>query len=926
MSLEIKSDETVSIDIFQNGTKFVEKLSMDADNDYIRNHAHTRRRFETNQHNKAVHMDEEYAKVDRVPGLKTSLYRHQQTAVRAMYDLENTDKIKLNGGDKIEFNAAVLSEPVGSGKTIDILSLICLQKIPNARPDIIEMPKFTVNNKNAHFNIGFIKCTYKNLLTPTIIFVGSSVMIQWGEAIKTFTNLSYFPVNDVFGLRKLFAMIENGTVNNYDIILVKNGKVTVPVTLPFNLPLEPKNRNVTTYIYNLISNIRHLCWARVVVDDFDTIGLPNDAGIVHSLFTWFISSTRKNMIGKKPLGRQHTSTETLIECINYSCGSIMNNNYLFYILNVCNETEFIKSVITIPSIKYHAICLPNANNGYISMLASMGDSEINRITEMLNADAHERAAEAAGIKSTSVVDLFQKILGNKFSQYRFAGDLLSFIDYQQSRENERKGYAEYAEELQEQIEELKVTIPLKVFNNIDDKILEKDETKLNPTDLTCYRIAALKKQLTYTKKRLLAFDDIEYKYPGVNQLLNNTKDEYTEIKNQNGIAIQRLKDNIRHGKCAICDCGLDKQGNADVIVSKCCGAVFCAECGIKGQNLHDRHNRLQTGRCGACRYSPLSIKDLIYIGDNFDIDNITEEKFEDDNVPVEKPKEVEKKKKETTKYTSVIDIINNEVENNNGSSNNGGKNHIRLDMSIPNMMKGAGYAVEPKKRKVLIFANYDESLDKVTTELKTENITFWRLGGTLHEINTTATTFNKYNDTCALLINSTKHCSGLNLQTATDLVYLHVIVDQAVESQVAGRGHRLGRKTPLNIWYIIYENELDHLKAVHSAREMSPGEIEHERKMEQGLEKTTMEEVEENAKTTKKGKKGKKTESKNRNDDNINSGNSSNDENEDDNYNDNNTTNTNNATSTMDITKWIDDDDDEEPLQPPPIAKKVRKM
>mgnify|MGYP000700624405 CR=1 FL=1 len=36
------------------------------------------------------------------------------------------------------------------------------------------------------------------------------------------------------------------------------------------------------------------------------------------------------------------------------------------------------------------------------------------------------------------------------------------------------------------------------------------------------------------------------------------------------------------------------------------------------------------------------------------------------------------------------------------------------------------------------------------------------------------------------------------------MIFAHYIKDSAVESQVAGRGHRLGRTSPLNIWYLLY--------------------------------------------------------------------------------------------------------------------------
>jgi len=44
--------------------------------------------------------------------------------------------------------------------------------------------------------------------------------------------------------------------------------------------------------------------------------------------------------------------------------------------------------------------------------------------------------------------------------------------------------------------------------------------------------------------------------------------------------------------------------------------------------------------------------------------------------------------------------------------------------------------------------------------------------------------------------------------------------NKSVESQVVGRGHRLGRTSPLNIWYLLYENEYDTIKNTNHIREL----------------------------------------------------------------------------------------------------------
>lgn len=736
----------------------------------------------------SVLITEPFSKVDHVPGLKTTLYPHQQGVVKAMLDLEAKRSFEVVDSitrkiTRISYNAGVLSEPVGSGKTIDILSVVILSRIPRAIPDIMELPYA----KSAS-SVGFVRRRFKKFLKPTIIFVGTSVMKQWETAIKTFTSLKSFSVNSIIELKQLLPMISDRSVNDYDIILVKNGKITRPIELPDGIVLEDKNKVALAYIYNIIANLRSYCWARVVIDDFDTIKLPHNAGVVNGVFTWYISSTRKKMEFRSSGNKIVTCASDLIKNFDYGCANIMYNHALFHMFNVRNDIEFLKATTSVPNPKYHVAIFKNPNDRYISLLAGMGDNDINRITEMLNGDAIGEAAEAAGIKTTSVASIFEKILGGKFQQYRYAGDLLAFIEHVREEESNR----------------------LPMSENPD----EEDR---------------------YGKKDLLAFREIEYKYPGVNTIIKDTDEEYTEIKKQTGIAIERVKDNIKHGKCPICRTELED--TEETIIVKCCGTVFCGHCGIQAQNLGDRYNKLSNGRCSNCR-ATVSIKDLIYIGDNFDLDKIQNEEFEDETSTevVAVAQKTAKDRKPRTKYTAIMDIINGDEM----------PEAKRVDMYIPNMMKGGAFLKEPRVRKVLIFANYDETLKNVIKELDEEKVHYWRLMGGIGDINQIATEFTKCKTTCALVINSTKHCSGLNLQTATDLVFAHNIIDPAIESQVAGRGHRLGRTSPLNIWFLQYENEYDQLVATHGVRDLTTEEVALEHKIEKGDAEAVINTVEDN--------------------------------------------------------------------------------
>jgi SNF2 family DNA or RNA helicase len=144
----------------------------------------------------------------------------------------------------------------------------------------------------------------------------------------------------------------------------------------------------------------------------------------------------------------------------------------------------------------------------------------------------------------------------------------------------------------------------------------------------------------------------------------------------------------------------------------------------------------------------------------------------------------------------------------------------RVDVSIPNLMKGTHLMPDTTYNKVLIFANYDETIRNIKTSLTEEKIDYWQLSGTHREITATVALFTDCKKTCVLIVNSTKHCAGLNLQTATDLIFAHKIIDPNVETQVIGRGQRLGRTSRIRVHFMMYQNEFDWMVRNNTIREI----------------------------------------------------------------------------------------------------------
>ena len=111
-----------------------------------------------------------------------------------------------------------------------------------------------------------------------------------------------------------------------------------------------------------------------------------------------------------------------------------------------------------------------------------------------------------------------------------------------------------------------------------------------------------------------------------------------------------------------------------------------------------------------------------------------------------------------------------------------------------------------KDSKFLLFSSSDFSFERITEILNNLNIQYSDLKGNKHRIQNI---INDYKEGFikVLLVNIYNYGSGLNLECSTDIIMFHKF-DKLIESQVIGRAQRCGRNAPLNIHYLLNENEI----------------------------------------------------------------------------------------------------------------------
>lgn len=353
-------------------------------------------------------LDESFTSVDTPPGFKGALLPHQGVVISALLDLENNRKLQV-AGHRVESNAIVLSEPFGSGKTIILLSLILLNPIPKAFPFMANHAVLCATKKPEYHQIK-IKYVGTKLINHTLIVVGASVLIQWFEAIKQFTPLRVVKIDNYYDIVKFRKSYEKNSARA-DIILLKNGLMSGNLDGVDTLQCRSS-------VAAMAGITTGGCWARVIFDDFDSIKIPTGITMLPALSTIFVSAT-KNYAHTKYAGT------SWLNSIYTPLSGVINDSTLFTNFNIRSHEDFISASISMPNINAYACIYDNPDDNYIKLIGAMGD--MDNIMEMLNGDAINAAADALNIKTTSIADIFEKLLDTKYDQYIYDQKLINVL-------------------------------------------------------------------------------------------------------------------------------------------------------------------------------------------------------------------------------------------------------------------------------------------------------------------------------------------------------------------------------------------------------------------------------------------------------------------------------------------------------------------
>jgi len=761
---------------------------------------------------------EKDAEIETPPSFKKPLFDFQRKEAKRILDIESKryfavkpNKVynHVNVGDPMVVlsSACRMSSPFGSGKSVTVLAVIASRKpspmfVTNS--SIIDTTKTRHRYHNAYDNYlefnGFqneIHRKFRGVLNCSIIVVGTAVFKQWIDCIKDFTELKVLAVKDFHSLKQFYELYKSNRINNYDIILIKNGTVTSNFRVDGEIDQCEGSGAIRPIlnVVNLIFNGRACQW--LVYDDFDTIRIPPGTRSLNGLFTIYISTSNKhsssNYLDSGKL-KTYESIEEMAE--DYSDplitrvvhDSVLNTNFC-----VCSETKFIEKSTNLPKFSVYNCVYVNSDNKYIHLLGIMGTENANAIMEGLNADAINTVAELAGISADPTASsIFQKILDGEFEKYEMDCLVLSVLDLFEQAYN---------------------SMYLQLDKHPKDAHSETERDRIVKEILSMaksWKKSNKKENNEATDSRKITFDRMEnivkYSSKTVLEIVKELRDQYTEMKNKDGRAIDNVKENLRESECASC---LDKLD--DIIIAKCCVVTVCGIClksAFRFRKYVDYESRKETlnGKCPHCLKSVNIEKDLVYVTRGVNIEQLIESTGVEENevalfeVKKTEEKEVEDDYKTTNpKLRALFDIIKRKQP----------QNAKKVDNVINKLIPGNKDSPVPNNepKKILLFAAYSETLDNINKFLELHNIKRFILHGTSDEISKTIKDFRACKEDSLLLINSNQTCAGLNLQFSTDIVFFHKLIDLDIEAQVAGRAQRVGRLYNLDIWYLLYQNE-----------------------------------------------------------------------------------------------------------------------
>lgn len=633
----------------------------------------------------------------------------------------------------------------------------------------------------------------KNIITLSLLKRIIVDIIDFCKNNKTELNENLYKIvktyhyNNSKNIKNEIEIILN-TNNNKSLFLSKNNDVLKKVfKLVFN--------NVESIVYpNCHRYDMEYVFYRIIIDEADTINLKGAYSV--DLVNKFqklglITATYSKLL----------FGETYSNCIVPLVINKHNSSENSFFPVILNDDNFLEKSFSMPVInRKYLICDYNEelshfmnNSSYLEKHGLLSAE----VKELLNVNDFNGALKKMGATENSndnIIDIICKDVIRNLKNKKIEKDMIEKLDLEQNLKNTRL---------------------LNINKNIKELEEKLEDIYSKFQDISIYdKIAS-----TFSEELLEDIDEF-YNTIDTMNLPDNYIDSIKDIFNKYNIDIINNQDNINLYEKVISlvknpnkFCGICASVYRNPVLLQCTH-IFCSECISRLIKSNGGNN------CPLCR-KQIDFKKLCLI-----INEIKQETV------------IENKKKivEINNLNTIFELIKNTTENiknigNVDTSLNGNDiqvvdkkktnkkskqteedkyKHIELfktnrdKIESVNILLNYIQNTNPNK-KVLVYSNHEliinnikQEIDSNSLKYKTENMVGNGTEGCINRF--------KNKDSDLLFLNARKNAAGIELPEGTDIIIVHKM-NKEIETQIIGRCMRMGRKEPLNVYYLYHNDE-----------------------------------------------------------------------------------------------------------------------
>lgn len=600
-------------------------------------------------------------------------------------------------------------------------------------------------------------------------------------------NLLVIPSNIV---NQWMQYINDFSDNMLNIRLITEYKDVLRIYDDVNFLFENDIIITTSLFYHSICttlNSKNIKIRRVFFDEIDSIS----SLLVHKIntyFTWFVSAS----FNHNNLGIYKNKIDiSLFDNIKCKCtNEFIDKNFL----------------LDVP-INYNIICkniyLDNILNGILSrhQYRLLNANDFTKLCKKFNSKIATNVMEA--------IDYLIKDINEIIETETIHIEALEKLIIDEN--NIEEYYEKKKDELNKKIEEIKKSIEECIEEEKNNNTLKDNTQKVNVEELE--NIINARKTIEYN-----SLEQEEYKKELVvrkKSLAYNTE------------RINLIKERLVENNC--CPTCYEELEEHDIkTVSPCCKNMVCHKCVNKWYNINNKKS------CIYCNKDDIKYDDFIIIKNincenevkclvcnNFILIDDNDSSLEDITLYAQCCKKTCCKKCLNLWYKTLYkkeclichkdDILFDDF-----------KNKKQHDEMLSNIKNGYKYIKKSKIQfleyfistkiinnpvlKLIIFSDYINSFIEIKQLFNKSNILYTEFdGGNISQIENQLLEF-KNGNVQVLMCNSLLFGCGMNLEFGTDIIFFHKMTD-CMKKQVIGRCQRPGRKTRLNIWYLMHENE-----------------------------------------------------------------------------------------------------------------------